>query len=333
MSEVLWLSNDDVIKTGVCEIKRTVKIVEDTFRLFDAKKAVIAQESALRLQSGGEDQACYSLPAYVGGNADVCGVKWSAHGKPQGRDTGKSRIQAAIIINDKDSGVPLAVMNGTEIGAARTGAVTAAALARLAPFEAKKAALCGAGGQAEHQLQAILYGLPGVEEVAIWSRGCSKAEDLAARYEKQACARLYPVQTVDEAVDGADVVIGATSASSPYLTAKRLESSSLYCHIGFHEITWEAVSGFSYIVTDTWEEAKQVSGQSIFRYYRDGLMDESRLTGTLGAMISGRLALSRGTQSAKVLFDAFGLPIFDVRIAYEAYLRALELGLGRKMTW
>lgn len=333
MSDVLWLSNDDVLKTGVCRMDTAVKTVEETFRLFDAKNALIAQESALRLHSGGEDQACYSLPAYVGGAANVCGMKWSAHGKPLGADAGESRIQAAIIINEKDCGVPLAIMNGTEIGAARTGAVTAAALKRLAPLKVGKIALCGAGGQAERQLQAILYGLPDAEEVAIWSRGYQKAEALAARYEKQLSIRIYPVKSVDDAVNGADVIIGATSAASPYLTTKRLESASLYCHIGFHEITWEAVSKFKHVITDTWQEAKHVSGQSIFRYYREGRFEEKRLTGTLGAMISGRLAAPRGTKDSKVMFDSFGLPIFDVAFAKEAYLRALELGLGRKMTW
>lgn len=333
MSSVLWLSKEDVEQTGVCRLEETVPIVEKAFRLFDAGDAVIVQESALRLHSGDQDQACYALPAYVGGDVHVCGLKWTAHGAATRPDSGESRIQASILISEADGGVPLAVMNGTEIGAARTGAVTAAALKRLAPAHVRKVVLCGAGGQAERQLQAVLYALPGAEEVAVWSRGNRRNHALVERYCRRTDTRLWAAADLDEAVDGADVVIGATSADTPYLTAERLRSASLYCHIGFNEITAEAVDRFSHVVVDTWEEAKNVSGQSLFRLYRAGQFRPERLTGTLGAIVAGRLEVPRGTPERKVMFDAFGLPIFDLSVAKEAYLRACGSGLGTRLPW
>lgn len=334
MSDVLWLSGADVAETGICTLEETVKIVEKAFRLFDARQAIIVQEAALRLHADRQDHACYSLPAYVGGDIDVCGLKWTAHGAAADPAGGEpSRIQATVVLNAPDRGVPLAVMNGTEIGAARTGAVTAAALRRLAPVNTKKAALCGAGGQAERQLQAILYALPQVQEIAVWSRGDRKNHALAGRYQPAARAEIRAVRDLEDAVDGADVIIGATSADTPYLTAEHLRSASLYCHIGFHEITEEAVNRFSRIVVDTWEEAKNVSGQSLFRLYRAGRFDEARITGTLGAILAGRLEAPRGTPEEKVMFDAFGLPIFDLSVAKEAYLRARRMGLGTRIAW
>ena len=126
MNEILWLSGADVAATGVCDLEQTVGIVQEAFRLYDAGQAVIAPEAALRLHGAGQDRACYSLPAYVGGQVGVSGLKWSSHGGAA--EPGQSRIHAAVVLNDPDSGRPLAALNGTEIGAARTGAVTAAAL-------------------------------------------------------------------------------------------------------------------------------------------------------------------------------------------------------------
>lgn len=331
MQEVLWLSGADVAATGVCDLERTGEIIEKAFRLFDTGQAVIAPEAALRLHGEGQDRACYSLPAYVGGDIHVCGLKWTAHGDAAA--PGQSRIQAAVVLNDPDTGVPLAVLNGTEIGAARTGAVTAAALRRLAPERVRKVALCGAGGQAERQLQAVLCALPQAEEVAVWSRGNVRNQDLTARYREKTGVVLRPARELEEAVEGADVVIAATSADAPYLTAEHLRSASLYCHIGFHEITLEAVEQFSSIFVDTWEEAKHVSGQSLFRYYRAGELPESRITGTLGAVLSGRLEAPRGAPDRKVMFDAFGLPIFDLSVAREAYRLAREMRLGVPVPW
>lgn len=333
MDKVLWLSGDDVAKTGVCRMDSAVEIVQRMFQLFDQRSALIAEESALRHHGSGGDQACYALPAYVGGTYDVCGVKWTAHGVAEDASKDVSRIQAAVILNQPERAAPLAVLNGTEIGAVRTGAVTALALRCLAPENVGKVALCGAGGQAVQQLKAVLYALPHAREVAVWSRGCARAERLVCSCQKEAPMRLYAAPTVDEAVEGADVIIGATSASEPYLTADQVKSAMLYCHIGYHEITAQAVDCFNHVVVDTWEEAKNVSGQSLFRYYRAGQFPESRLTGTLGAVLSGRLSVPRGTQEEKILFDAFGLPIFDIGLAKEAYIRAQTAGLGIELPW
>lgn len=334
MAEVLWLSGEDVERTGVCNIGETVKIVEQVFCLFDAGQASIVEESALRLTDSGLDQACYCLPAFVGGEIDVRGLKWSVHGhalEPE-RET-RSRIQATVVINGGDSGVPLALMNGTEIGAARTGAVTAAALSRLAPLDTCKVALCGAGGQAEHQLQAVLWALPQVQEIAVWSRRNVRNHELVQRYQERSSGRLRAVPSLEKAVEGADVVIAATSAPEPYLRLEHLRDVALYCHIGFNEITKAAVDCFDTIVVDTWEEAKAVSGQSLFRLWRQGALDVSRIGGTLGGLISGRQAISRGSQENKVMFDAFGLPIFDLSVAKVAYLRAKGQGLGTVLSW
>lgn len=334
MNQVLWLSESDVERTGVCRLDQTVPIVEDTFRLFDAGDALIVPESALRLASGDVDQACYCLPAYVGGNVNVCGLKWSAHGHSTDPDTPEeSRIQATVVLNDPSRGVPLAVMNGTRIGAARTGAVTAAALSRLAPADTRKIALCGAGGQAERQLQAVLLALPQAQEVAVWSRGQRRNQTLVERYRPLTSVHLTAAPSLESAAEGADVIIGATSASQPYLLPEHLESAALYCHIGFNEISPEAISRFRRIVVDTWEEAKDVSGQSLFRCYRQGLLDESRITGTLGGILTGRLQIPRASREEKLMFDAFGLPIFDLSVAAEAFRRAERMGLGTPLPW
>ena len=177
MSELIWLSQADVAQTEVCRLEETVKIVEEAFRLFDRGEAFLVPETALHMTADGQDQACYALPAYVGGEVPVCGVKWTAHGPALRADL--SRIHAAVILNDADGGRPLAMMNSTDIGAARTGAVTALALKHLAPLHARKAALCGAGGQAERQLLALLLALPQLEEIAIWSRGNERNKRLA----------------------------------------------------------------------------------------------------------------------------------------------------------
>ena len=114
---------------------------------------------------------------------NVCGLKWTAHGGAVAAgDVLQSRIQATVVINDRERGIPLAVMNGTDIGAARTGAVTATALRYLAPVNTEKVALCGAGGQAERQLQAVLCALPQVKAVSYTHLDVYKRQGKAVGY-------------------------------------------------------------------------------------------------------------------------------------------------------
>lgn len=333
MKQVLWLSQADVFQTGICSIASAVPVVERAFKLFEDKKAVIAQEVGLRWNPDGSDQACYALPAWVGGEFEVSGLKWSAHGPASNLERGVSRIHASIILNDPVTGEPFVMMNGTDIGAVRTGAVTAVALKKLAPKQARKAALCGAGAQAERQLQALFYAMPGLQEIAVWSRSGVKNVLLADRYAGQSRILIRPAASLEDAADGADILIGATSAPSPYIVEAVLKSVSLYCHIGFHEISFEALSLFKNVYVDTWDDAKNVSGQSLFRMYRQGLFPQERLSGCLGALVAGKLRASRAVPSEKTMFDAFGLPIFDVSLAKEAFSRAKAAGLGQLMDW
>lgn len=333
MSSILWLSGDDITNTRICEFKKTIPIVEEAFRLFEEKEAIIVEESALYLSKTKGEESWYSLPAYVGGSFDVCGIKWSAHGKPLEGSDGKSRINALIAINDSTGSNPLAIMNGTQIGAMRTGTVTTLAFKYLAPLSVKKIALCGAGGQGEYQLRAILYSFPEAEEVAIWNRGLEKAETLVSKYQSETKIKLVATNDLDSALNSAEIVVGVTSATEPYLTKERIKDLALYCHVGFNEISLEAIKEFKSIIVDTWDEAKNVSGQSLFRLFRAGLVAEDRISGSLGEIIVGKLALPRSSVSNKIMFDAFGLPIFDIAIAKIAYLTALEKGIGTMLDW
>ena len=73
--------------------------------------------------------------------------------------------------------------------------------------------------------------------------------------------------------------------------------------------------------------------ESILRLYRAGRVAESRITATLGAIITGRVQAPRASREEKVMFDAFGLPIFDLSVAKAAYDRAREMGLGAPVLW
>jgi N-[(2S)-2-amino-2-carboxyethyl]-L-glutamate dehydrogenase len=85
-----------------------------------------------------------TMPAWVGGEYDVAGLTWIPS-VPTNRVCGLPRANALILISDRETGLPIAVTDGTVISAMRTGAVSGVAIRHLARSDATTAGLLGAG--------------------------------------------------------------------------------------------------------------------------------------------------------------------------------------------
>ncbi len=124
-------------------------------------------------------------------------------------------VQAVVLWLDAETGTPLALLDGAELTAMRTGAGSGAATRLLARPDASVLALIGAGAQAEWQARAVMAVRP-IREVRIYARGPSR-DALAARLAGD--ADVAPVRSAREAVDGADVICCATTSHQPVFDA------------------------------------------------------------------------------------------------------------------
>ena len=137
-------------------------------------------------------------------------------------------IHAQIVLTDARTGVPEAFMAGTTITNARTGCIGGVAVRELAP-DAKTVGVLGAGAQARWQTRAI-DAVTDLESVRIYSPSSSReacASDLQAE--------AIPATAVDsprEAVDGADVVVTATTSTEPVFPADALADGAVVVAIG-----------------------------------------------------------------------------------------------------
>ena len=96
-----------------------------------------------------------AMPAYVGGEFDVAGLKWIPSVPDNPARHGLPRANALVLLSDRETGLPLAVMDGTVVSAMRTGAVTGVAVRHLADPATSAACLLGAGVLAHTQLDAL----------------------------------------------------------------------------------------------------------------------------------------------------------------------------------
>lgn len=327
---MLFLTKKDVIASGVTDMSTACGIIRKTLRLTAEGGVKSAQEVPLKLDGEISDEAFYSLPAYVGGDFDKAGIKWTTH-HPHNKEKGLPHIFTTLELNDAATGIPLVLMEGSVISAMRTGAVSAAAFTYLTDDTTKTLFCGGAGVQAEQQLNAALYAIPSLEKVHIFSKTGIRAKAMAEKL-----SQAYPEKEI-KAVDSPtaagiayDVIIGSTNTAEPYLHAEHFKDGCLYCHIGFKDIDEQAVCGFDSYVLDDFEAGTAYSGQPLFCADRKGMLDRSRIFGLLHEFETGKKSLVR-SEGKKIMFDGFGMVIFDIALGCYVYDYALKHKLGTEI--
>jgi ornithine cyclodeaminase/alanine dehydrogenase len=162
----------------------------------------------------------HAMPAHLRAEAadgDLVGMKWVG-GFATNNATAIPALNALVVVNDPDTGVPLAIMDGGPITAQRTAAVSGIAIKTFAASIATRpstVALIGAGVQGRSHLPVIGHVLPG-SKVVIYDRHPDRADLLAdAAGQTDGIAEAHAERTAQAAVADADVVITAASFTSP----------------------------------------------------------------------------------------------------------------------
>lgn len=142
---------------GGLDVAATIDVVEEALRLHADGETRLPSKSALlwsdELGSEERDGRIMAMPAFVGGSVGLVGLKWIPS-VPSNPSRGLPRGIGLIVLTDPETGLPVAVMDGTIVSAVRTGAVTGVTARRLARPGARVAAILGAGVQAATQLSA-----------------------------------------------------------------------------------------------------------------------------------------------------------------------------------
>ena len=328
--ELIFLSQEDVIELGALDMKKVVPLMEEVYRTHYRKDTVLPAKCVLRW---GDDASEWTkgrinaMPGYIGGAINSVGMKWIASNPQNPFKRQLPRASALIILNDPDSLIPIAVMDGTVISAARTGANTGVAAKYLARKDSKVLGLIGAGVQNRTQLAAVLSVLPGLTEIRIFDISKERAQAFSNEMEEMIKKPIRVMDSARETVAGADVFITATATKEPIIEADWIEPGVLYSHVGSHECTFDAILKMDRRIVDDWEQIKHRGVESLAIMHRNGIITEDAISGEIGAIIDGAIP-ARISASERIYFNTVGLGIQDVALASFIYKKALEKGKG-----
>jgi alanine dehydrogenase len=163
----------------------------------------------------------HAMPAYLrgdaaDGSADRMGMKWVT-GAQGNNERGVPAINALVVLNDPETGIPIAIVDGGPITSQRTAAVSGVAIRRYAPRADRplRAAIIGAGTQARAHLAVLGHVVPGVE-LAVHDRHPERAEALADEAGRtDGIGRADVAASARAAIEGADIVLTVATFTTP----------------------------------------------------------------------------------------------------------------------
>ena len=237
-----------------------------------------------------------------------------------------------IVLYAADGSGLLAVMAGGRLSGLRTGAVTGLAARVLAASPGGPIAVIGAGFQATMQVHGLVAAT-GATDVRVWSRSADKREPFAARLADATGAGVRAVEHLDEALDGAPVVVTITNSAEPILRPEHLRPGVTVISAGNN--TWlrsEVDPGIArvadLVVVDDIDNAKVEAGE-LMRAAEMGLFSWDRAI-ALGDIIGGT-HVGRTSPQQIVLCELQGIGIEDVAVAERVYRLAVERGVGLEL--
>lgn len=318
------LDRDDVQR--LVSMTDAIAAVREAFAAADRGQAVMPAPFELHLPD--VDGELHVKGAYLKG-APVFAVK-TATGFYRNAGLGLPVSGGMTMVHDATTGrLQVLIADGGLLTELRTAAAGALAADLLARPGARTAAVIGTGGQARYQLQALLEVRP-IEQVTVWGRRREAAE----QYRRDMAAAGVPVSvaaTAREAVEGAEVVITATSSTAPLVEVGWLARGAHVTAVGSdmphkQELDPQVLAAAGKYVPDS-IEAAATSGE-LHHALQAGVFDAGSVYGELTAVASGRLA-GRTAEDELTVADLTGLGIQDAAVAALAARLAGEHHAGR----
>jgi len=274
------------------------------------------------------------MPAYISGGMSgdraAFGLK-AICVFPGNPAKGMDSHQGGVLLFSAETGELFAMMNASAITAIRTAAVSGVATDLLARVDACNLALLGSGVQARSHLAAMSE-VRSLKRCRIASRDLEHAQKFCEEMRQNFSFTLEPVATVAEALEGADLIVTATTAVEPIVRSEWISAGAHLNVVGAstqnaREVDCTTMAGASLFV-DRRESTLNEAGDYLFAA-RDGVIGPNHIRAEIGEVLIGEKP-GRTSPGEITLFKSLGIAIEDLFAAEHLYRKAREAKVG---TW
>lgn len=363
--DFLYLSEPDMIRAGVTDMPACIDAMEEMFKLLhkgDYRMSggnnnqhgaiiVFPEDSPFPdMPKPTTDRRFMAMPAYLGGSFRTAGMKWYGS-NIDNRDKKLPRSILTFVLNDVDTGAPLAYMSANLLSAYRTGAIPGVGARHLARKDSRVVGIVGPGVMARTSLEAYMATCPMIDTVKIKGRGKANLDSF-----REWVAKTYPqikevrvVETDEEIVRDSDIATFcasvATGDPSIYPTVKRewvrpgtFLAMPAPCNIdqAMEDRDIRKVLDFTGLYEAYMEELPKPAHRYVpavgvrwFDLVEEGRLNKDELE-DLGKIASGE-APGRRNHDEIIMLSVGGMAVEDVAWGTIVYRNALAKGIGVKL--
>ena len=307
---MLLLSDDEISR--LISMRETIDTVEAAFGEFARAGVKMPQRSTIMLDE--EAGSISFMPSYIPEARALATKIISIY--PKNPTKGLPTTAAWIIVNDPETGMIEALLDGTYLTAMRTGAVTGVAARYLAPKDSKKAAIIGCGVQGKTQAWAVAETRT-IEKMRAFDLSRERMDLFSREMSGKLGIDVVPSDSVAEAVNGVDIVVTATTSKDPVVRREWLGERVHVSAIGaFYPDYRELDTGTirdAKLVVDSREAIMEEAGDILIPI-SEGVIGVDHIYAELGDLVLGRKP-GRTDDDGLTVFKSVGLAIQDSSVA------------------
>jgi ornithine cyclodeaminase/alanine dehydrogenase len=322
--ELLYLSRADVEGLGL-SMGDVLRAVDGGFAAKGRGRTEMPPKPGVHTRP---DCFIHAMPAYVQ-EPEVAGLKWVS-GYPPNPAKGLPYITGLLVLNDPETGIPLAVMDCSWITAMRTGASAGISAKYLARTDSEVAAIVGCGVQARPSLAALVETLPALAAVRCYDLlPAATAAFIAELSAAFPTLRFTACDGAAAAVREADVAVTAipiVTEPAPELDAGDLREGALAVSLDYDSAwTSAAMRACDKFCAD---DVPQLLATRDHGVYFGGIPDA--IHADLGELAAG-LKPGREHAAERIFSMNMGIAVDDMVTAKALYDLALQRGAGTRL--
>ena len=361
--DFLYLSEEDMIKAGVKDMASCVEVMEDL--LITLYKGDYVMGGANHNSHGcmimfpddpqfegmpknADDRRFMAMPAYLGGRYQMAGMKWYGS-NVDNKKKGLPRSILMMMLNDKDTGAPLALMSANLVSAYRTGGIPGVGAKYLAKKDAKVVSIIGPGVMGKTSLAAFVSVCPQVDTVKIKGRS-QRSLDAFVKFVKEELPQIKDIQvcdTVEDAVRDSDIISFTTTvrddvSSFPYISGDWIKKGALISMPSAARFDDDFLAGCKLVVDNSklyeaWEEEYpyptypqvQIIGTKFTDLKHDGKIKAEDIIDITDIIEKRRPG--RESDDEIIVYSVGGMPVEDIAWGGTVYRNAVKMGIGIKL--
>lgn len=357
----LYLSEPDMIKAGVKNMDQCVEAMEDLLVTLNKGDYVMSgvnhnshgaqvifpdDPQFEGMPKNADDRRFMAMPAYLGGKYQMAGMKWYGS-NCENKASGLPRSILMMMLNDKDTGAPLALMSANLVSCYRTGAIPGVGAKYLAGKDSETVTIIGPGVMGRTCLLAFLSVCPKITTVKVKGRG-QRSLHAFEEFVKKECPQIQQVivcDSMEEAVKDSDIICVTSTApvkeiDFPYIAEDWVKKGALICLPSAARFDDDFLINRCKKVVDNYKlyeawaeefpypsyEMVQIIGSKFTDYLHEGRIQREDIVDI--ADIINKKHPGRESDDEIIVYSVGGMPVEDIAWGGTVYRNALKEGIG-----